>query len=173
MEKEKALNQQEQQVGEEPKTEAEQVEEVDEQVEVLERSSYVVCPGIHLEREVTLKNGVKYSSFYVTGTLRKTKVLVRVRPAKLEDGFTDLNAFNLLDIVFGGEDTAPFAVRVERTRDYRTGRTSRRVSYYAYVVDELEGEYAAPLRFESAPDKAMVQKLVELDNRKYELGITL
>ncbi|MCH5162726.1 MAG: hypothetical protein J1G38_04480 [Clostridiales bacterium] len=137
------------------------------------RSLYTVIPDVTVTRKTTNKGGKKYSDYFFNCTLRGVAMQVRVRPGKTEDRFADVSAYALLDMVFGQNDTVDFAVRITKRRDFATGRSASTVSYYAYVRDEIEGDFAAPLRFETASDKAIVVKAVELANKKHQLGLNV
>lgn len=142
--------------------------------EVEEVSSYIILPDITLSRKTVKKSGKVYNDYFVNGTLRGVPVQVRVRPAKDTSGFTDVNAYNYLGIVFGDATTVEFAVRSSKRRDLATNRVVSRLTHYAYVKDVNDGvEYTAPLRFETASDQAMIAKMIEVSNLKHSLGIIL
>ncbi len=151
----------------------------DEEVGVLNQdneevhSVYTVVPDVTVTRKLTNKGGKTYSDYFFNCTLRGVPMQVRVRPGKTEDRFTDVSAYALLDRVFGQKDSVSFAVKIIKKKDFTTGRVSSVLSYYAYDYDEVEGDYAAPLRFETAPDKAIVSKAIELANKKHELGLSV
>lgn len=134
---------------------------------------YTVVPDVTVTRKVTDKGGKKYSDYFFNCTLRGVPMQVRVRPGRTEDRFTDVSAYAMLDLVFGQTDSVSFAVKTTKRRDFTTGRSSSVLSYYAFVHDDVEGDFAAPLRFETAPDKAIVAKAIELANRKYQLGLSV
>lgn len=136
-------------------------------------SVYTVIPDVTVTRKVTVKGGKKYSDYFFNCTLRGVPMQVRVRPGKTEDRFTDVSAFQMLDLVFGKSDSASFAVQMVKQRDFVTGRSTSKMSYFAFVHDDIEGDYGAPLRFETAPDKAIVVKAIELANKKHELGLNV
>lgn len=139
-----------------------------------ESSKYVVIPDLYISRKVTLKGGKRYADYYVHGVLRGVEVQVRVKPGKDSDGFTDVSAYTMLNLVFGENDDALFAVRTFKRRDSATNRITSGLTYYAYVKDIDDGEeYTAPLRFETTSDKAIISKLIEVANKKHELGLTV
>ncbi len=153
-------------------TETEAVETLTEADEVEEVSKYIIVPDMYITRKTVVKGGKKYSDFTVHGSLRNVKVEVRVRPAKDNSGFTDVNAYKLMEIVFGGEDEALFAVQTRKRKDSATGRTITTLSYFAYVKDgEDLTEYVAPLRFETQSDKSIVTQLISRSNSKHALGL--
>lgn len=139
-----------------------------------ERSKYVVIPELLITRKLDVRSGKKYYSYYVHGLLRGVEVKVRVRPGKDDSGFTDVNVYTLLDIVFGTGDEAAFAVQILKRKDFSNNRTMKSLQYYAYVFDKTENdEYVAPLRFETSGDKAVMLQLLEKVNRKYSLDLPL
>lgn len=136
-------------------------------------SVYTVIPGVTVTRKITVKGGKKYCDYFFNCTLRGAPMQVRVRPGKTEDRFTDISSYSMLDAVFKEKDSADFAVVITKQRDFVTGRNTSKMTYYAYVYDEVEGDYGAPLRFETASDKAIVVKAIQLANTKYQLGLNV
>ncbi len=139
-----------------------------------EKGKYTIIPDLYISRKVTVKGGKRYADYYVHGVLRGVEVKVRVKPGKDSDGFADVSAYTMLNIVFGEKDEAQFSVRAFKRRDSATNRLTSGLTYYAYDKDVEDGEeYVAPLRFETSPDKAVISKLIEIANKKYALGLTV
>lgn len=139
-----------------------------------ELSKYIVIPDVTITRRSVKKSGKVYKDYFVNGSLRGVPVQVRVRPSKDSSGFTDVNNYTILDIVFGDAAKVMFAVQSYRRRDNATNRVVTGFTYHAYERDKESGEeWSAPLRFETSSDKAIISKLIEIANRKYELGLTL
>ena len=147
-------------------------DETDENGE--EKGKYTIIPDMRLSRKVTVKGGKRYADYYVHGVLRGVNVQVRVKPGKDGDGWTDVSAYTLLNTVFGEKNEAAFAVRPFKRRDSATNRVASGLTYYAYDKDVNDGEeYTAPLRFDTASDKAIITKLIEVANRVHELGLSV
>lgn len=139
-----------------------------------EKGKYIIIPDMHLSRKVTTKGGKSYADYYVHGVLRGVPVKVRVKPGKDGDGWTDVSAYTFLNIVFGEKNEAVFAVRPFKRRDSSTNRVTTGLTYYAYDKDANDGEeYTAPLRFDTASDKAIISKLIEVANKVHSLGLSV
>lgn len=139
-----------------------------------ERSVFITIPDLLLQCKTTVKNNRTFKDYILHGKLRNTAVEVYFRPGKNNSGFTDVNGYKLLDIVFGGDTSALFAVRVINRTDTRTGRQTRSMEYVAYVKDEETGfENYAPLVLGSVSDRAVLTQLLTCSNVKYNLGLPL
>ena len=155
-------------------TEVEEVGTITESGEVEDVSKYIVIPDMYITRKTTNKGGRDYSDFTVHGVLRGVPVEVRVRPGKDESGFTDVNAYKLMNIVFGTDSECLFAVQTRKRRDTATGRVISSLCYFAYVKDAEDlVEYVAPLRFETQSDRSILTQLIAKSNGKYGLGLTV
>ena len=139
-----------------------------------ESSSFIVIPDLFLECKTTVKNNKTYKDYILHGKLRNTPVEVYFRPGKNNSGFTDVNGYKLLDIVFGNESHSLFAVRVLTRTDSRTQLRTRSMEYVAYVKDkEIGFENYAPLVLGSISDRAMLTQLLTFSNVKYDLKLPL
>ena len=147
----------------------EELVEVDEE----ERSNYIVVPDMFVRRTCDVKNGKKYYNYFVHGMLRGVPIKVRVRPARDSSGFTDVSAYVFLDAVFGENTDIAFAVQVLKRKDFTNNRIMKSFQYFAFSKDEDGQEYPAPLHFEMTSDKALISTMLDIANKKYDLGLPL
>lgn len=137
-----------------------------------ERSNFIRIPDMILECKTTIKNNRTFKDYILYGKLRGRLVEIRMRPGKNSTGFTDVNAYKLLDVVFGDSNNADFAVRVTRRMNTFTNRMVSTMEYVAYAKDEKSGfEYYAPLVFDTISDKAALQQLLQVSNVAYDLKL--
>ena len=139
-----------------------------------EQSDFVPIPDLFLECKTSVKNGKTFKDYILHGKLRSVPVKIYFRPGKNSSGFTDVNSYSLLDIVFNGASTSLFAVRVITRVNALTQRRTRRMEYVAYSKDESTGmEYYAPLVLDTISDKAMLDQLLTSSALKYDLELPL
>lgn len=139
-----------------------------------ERSVFIIIPDLILQCKTTVKNNKTFKDYILHGKLREAPVEVYFRPGKNNSGFTDVNGYKLLDIVFGSSTSALFAVRVITRTDSRTQLRTRTMEYVAYTKDEQNGfEYYAPLVLGSVSDRAVLTQLLTCSNVKYDLKLPL
>ncbi len=139
-----------------------------------EHSDFILIPDMFLQCKKTTKNGRTYKDYILHGKLLDVPVEIFVRPGKSSSGFTDVNSYKLLDIVFGSSDVSLFAVRIIRRTDRYTNRTTTSMEYVAYLKDAKTGmEIYAPLRFETVSDNAMLKQLLTCSNKVHDLNLPL
>ena len=137
-----------------------------------ERSDFIVIPDVVLQCKSSLKAGKVYKDYILHGKLRDVPAEIYFRPGKNSSGFTDVNGYKLLDIVFGDKDKALFAVRVTRQKDRVTQRVTTTKSYVAYVKDQKTSlDIYAPLRPDTVSDRAMLEQLLAFSNLLYDLKL--
>lgn len=137
-----------------------------------EHSDFIVIPDVVLQCKSSTKNGKIYKDYILHGRLRDVPVEIYFRPGKNSSGFTDVNGYKLLDIVFGNKDKSLFAVRVIRQNNHITKQVTTIKSYVAYVKDEKTClDTYAPLRPDTISDKAMLEQLLEFSNLTYDLKL--
>ena len=137
-----------------------------------ERSEFIVIPDVILQCKSSIKSGKVYKDYILHGKLRGVSVEIYFRPGKNSTGYTDVNGYKLLDIVFGNKDKSLFAVRVTRQINRVTNQVTTVKSYSAYVKDEQTGlDTYAPLRPDTISDKAMLEQLLEFSNLTYDLKL--
>ena len=162
------------QVQEAAQAPAQNAPEFEEVVLEEESSKYIVIPDVFVTRKCTVKGNKKYFDYTVTGKIRGVDMAVRVTPGRTESGFTDAGMYRLLELVFGPTAAAvPFAVQILTRRDFRSNRVMKSMQYFAYSNDDVEGELTAPLRFDTMNDKAIIQKFLDIADRKHGLNLPL
>lgn len=144
------------------------------EVSIDERSEFIVIPDLFLECKTTVKNNKTYKDYILHGKLRGVSAEVYFRPGKNRSGYTDVNSYKLLDIVFGTGSSSLFAVRVINRTDTRTQRRTKTMEYVAYAKDkDTNFEYYAPLVLDTISDRAVLTQLLACSNATYNLNLPL
>ena len=109
---------------------------------------------IYVEREIYVgKDEKEHFSYFIKGVVRGIDARVRIVPP-------DFGGYNVLDIVFGGEDkaeltVAPFEIKDERGKVTMTGNT-----YGVKSVDEDGAVYECKIKPFQESDKALLNMLL-------------
>ena len=108
---------------------------------------------IKVERELYEKNGKQYYGYFVKGTVRGKEIRAGVKA-------TDFGGYDLLDIVFNGEDEADLiATPFEMTAE--DGRLITGNIYSVQSVDEETGEiYSCKIKPNLDSDKTQISMML-------------
>lgn len=148
-------------------------DEIERVVNEIERSDYILIPGLAVMRESVVKSGKKYYNYFTKGKIRGRDMTVYFRPAVTE-GRVDVRAYDMLDAVFGTAVAVPFAVKAFKRKDATTKRVTNGLTFYAYVYDEeYQREYVAQLRPDQSSDRQILLTLIDQINISQNLGLTI
>lgn len=109
---------------------------------------------IFVEREPYERNGRRYFSYFVSGTIRGKDVKVAVVPP-------DKGGYTVLDIVFGNEMSAELILKPYEIKDDATGKVITGNSYAVQTVDEDGEIYECSVKPYRNSDKALLAMLVK------------
>lgn len=148
-------------------------EEIERVVNEIERSDYILIPGLAVKRESVVKGGKKYYNYFTKGKIRGREMTVYFRPAVTE-GRVDVRSYDMLDAVFGDAAAVPFAVKTFKRKDATTKRVTNGLTFYAYVYDEeYQREFAAQLRPDQSSDRQILLTLIDQINISQKLGLVI
>lgn len=151
----------------------EQTPEEERVVDEIERSDYIIIPGLAVSRECVVKSGKKYYNYFTKGKIRRRDMTAYFRPA-VKAGRIDVRSYDLLDTVFDGAGSVPLAVRTYKRQDQITKKVTNGLLFYAYVYDEEFGkEYTAELRPDQGSDRQILLTFIDQINTSAKLGLVI
>ena len=108
---------------------------------------------IFVEREIFEKDEKQYYSYFIKGEVRGKDVKVAIVPP-------DLGGYAVLDIVFGGGESAELTLTPYEIREEKTGKVIKGNTFGIRTVDENGEVYECPVKPFRASDKALLKMLL-------------
>lgn len=113
---------------------------------------------VYREKFISKERRQKYWGYFVVGMLRGRKVRVSLVS-------TDAGGYDLLDIVFNGADSVELWRKPYSMKDEKGKITASGFTYSVVSLDEDETVYTAQVKPSRKSDKALLEKIIELQMR--------
>ena len=107
---------------------------------------------VMVERETYERNGNKYFSYFIKGTLRGIDFKVGVQPH-------DVGGYTVLDIVFNGAMQAELVTKPWEIKDEKTGVVNSGMTYSVVSCDEDGKTYECAIKPARRSDKDLMNML--------------